>query len=193
MPSLDWSTFPMRGPIEDAIFAALAGSAAACCSRSALKKLTLAASPSTSFALKIACSSALSMRELLPPTNRPSTSCWPVREGSRAWRFAAVSCCCPASLLDCGYSDMQGDPERTSTAYKAGFRHSLAALRPPGHPLQPVSSSRTGVIAGQKHTIRQMRWRIAHARRRQAAALADKAVTTYNLAPNPQQKVTVCA
>ena len=54
MPSFDWSTFPMRGPMEDAIFAPLTGSAAACCSSRALKKLMFAASPKTSFALKIA-------------------------------------------------------------------------------------------------------------------------------------------
>lgn len=54
MPSFDWSTFPMRGPIEDVIFAPLTGSTDACCSSSALKKLMFAASPKTSFALKMA-------------------------------------------------------------------------------------------------------------------------------------------
>ena len=84
MPSFDWSTFPIRGPLDDAILALLTGSGGACCSSSALKKLTFAASPKTSFALKMACNSALSIKELLPPTNRPKTSCCPVKEGSSA-------------------------------------------------------------------------------------------------------------
>lgn len=127
MPSLDRSAVPIRGPIEGASFAPADESAAACCSSRALKKLPLAASPNTSFALKILCSSALSIRELLPPTNLPRTSCCPVKEGSSAWRLAAVRGCCPGSLLCCGYSDMQLDPARTSIAYKAGCCHSLAA------------------------------------------------------------------
>ena len=99
MPSFDWSTFPIRGPLDDAIFALLTGPAGACCSSNALKNFMLAASPKTSFALKMACSSALSIKELLPPTNRPKTSCCPVKVGSSAWRLAAVKGCCPASLL----------------------------------------------------------------------------------------------
>ena len=100
MPSLVWSTFPMRGPMEDpASFAESPGSAAACCSSSALKNWAFAASPKRSFALKIAWSSALSIKELLPPTNLPKTSCCPVKVGSSAWRLAAVRGCCPGSLV----------------------------------------------------------------------------------------------
>ncbi len=100
MPSLAWSTFPMRGPMEDpASLAGFTGSAAACCSSSALKNWAFAASPKRSFALKIAWSSALSIKELLPPTNLPKTSCCPVKVGSSAWRLAAVRGCCPGSLV----------------------------------------------------------------------------------------------
>ena len=99
MPSFGWSTFPISGPMDDAMFELFIGSTAACCSSRALKKLTFAASPKMSLALKMACSSALSIKELLPPTNRPKTSCCPVKVGSRAWRLAAVRGCCPASLL----------------------------------------------------------------------------------------------
>lgn len=126
MPSFDCATLPISGPMDEAILAPLAGSVGACCSSSALKKLMFAASPRTSFALKIACSSALSIKELLPPTKRPKTSCCPVKVGSSAWRLAAVRGCCPASLLCCGYSDMRLDPKRMSEAYKAGIRHSCS-------------------------------------------------------------------
>ena len=101
MPSFGWCTLPINGPMEEAFLVPLTGSWGACCSSSALKKLMFAASPRTSFALKMACSSALSIKELLPPTNRPKTSCCPVKVGSSAWRLAAVRGCCP-SLLCCG-------------------------------------------------------------------------------------------